>query len=861
MKNFTQSMLCAVLCLLLLPFTSYAYVAESILVGTTTRTMQIYIPASLPAGRPLIISMHGSGQDPTYQRDHSMLEEVSDTAKFAVVYPQGVGNSWDLSGTSDIDFLTTIIDTMVSRYKTDRNRVYLSGFSMGGMMTYFAATKMADKIAAFAPISGYLMGGPNTNSSRPIPIIHTHGTGDDVVGFSGVATCINAWKTRNACVTTEVTTSPYPKQGSVGIKHYWAAGTGGVEMVLMELTGKGHWYSDDAANVMTSIEIWNFCKNYALDLRTPTVAFTAPIKNSSYTSFGGSATVDKIVLSATASDPDGTVSSVSFYDGTSLLNTDQTEPFSFEWTNVPVGTHVIKAIVTDNDNRTAENSMTFYVNAPTSTFLVSSGFTSSGIMPTGWTSYDGSTLRVGPQTGLSSGARILQFTGSPVDFTYGLYFRNATGAANQGWLKYGVANSGAVLSLGEGTYELNGLFANWNNPSFSSITMQIVHADNDSVLATRTFTPGVNIGNVASNSFSGSTRSSLWFTIPAKTNCIIRFIAADGVYTDGVINDVNLNLVTNDPLAAGKVLLASALGKGWIALRASADALYAGAQYTNLNALLTQYNNWTSTQYSEIETVAQTLNAATEAMLAYKLSIDATERQEVVFQDQFSVAGGGVLPKGWRTYDSSTQRIGSQTGLVSGCRILQFTGTTRDFDHGLYIRNVAGTANMGFAKFASKNCDSTMTLTPGKYTFKYKVCNWNMSSFGAITAKIATREDSVAILTNTLTPTANIGNSVANNFSGSTSVELNFNITTTGNYAIEFYTAAAGWADAVISNISLTKTVYLTSIKDVKTGLTVKSTQYFSLSGIQLKKPTQGLYIEKTTYSDGSIITNKIMQK
>ena len=860
MRNFTHAFWCAVCCFLLLPFTSYAYVAESILVGTATRTMQLYIPASLPAGRPLIISMHGSGQDPTYQRDHSMLEEISDTAKFAVVYPQGVGNQWDISGMSDINFITTIIDTMVSRYKTDRNRVYLSGFSMGGMMTYYAATKIADKIAAFAPISGYLMGGPNTNSSRPVPIIHTHGTTDDVVGFGGVAASMSAWRTRNACVATEVLTSPYPKQGSVGIKHYWAAGSGGVEMVLMELTGKGHWYSDDAANVMTSIEIWNFCKKYALDLRTPSVAFTAPIKNSSYTSFGGSATVDKVVLSANASDPDGTVASVAFYDGTTLLGTDLTAPYSFEWTNVPVGTHVLKAVVSDNENRTAENSMTFYVNAPTSNFLVSSGFTGGGIIPTGWTSYDGSTLRVGPQTGLGSGSRILQLTGSPVDFTYGFYFRNATGLPYQGWLTYGAANSGAVLSLGEGTYELNGLFANWNNPSFSPITMQIVRADKDSVLATRTFTPGVNIGNLTSNSFSGSTRSSLWFTIPAKTNCIIRFYAADGVFADGMINDINLNKITNDPSATGKVLLASALGKGWTALRASAASMYAGTQYTNLNALLAQYNNWTSAQLSEIETVAQTLTAAADAMMAHKLAVDATEHQEVVFQDKFSVAGAGVLPKGWRTYDTSTQRIGGLTGLGTGSRILQFTGATRDFDHGLYVRNIAGTANMGFAKFASKNCDSTMTLTPGKYIFKYKVCNWNMSSFGAITAKIATREDSVAILTNTLTPTVNIGNSVANNFSGSTSVELNFNITTTGNYAIEFYTANAGWADAIISNVSLVKVVY-TSVKDVKSSASVRNIQYYTLNGVQLKQPIKGLYIEKVYYTNGTTKTNKIYQK
>jgi poly(3-hydroxybutyrate) depolymerase len=368
MKDFTLSLWGVILSMLMLPFVSYAYTLENIQVGTTTRTMLTYVPANLAANRPLVISMHGSNQDAAYQKDHSMMEEVSDTAKFAVVYPNAVNKNWDLSGTSDINFILTIIDTMVIRNKIDRNRVYLSGFSMGGMMTYFAATKIADKIAAFAPISGYLMGGPNTNSSRPTPIIHTHGTGDDVVAFSGVQTCINAWVTRNGCKTPEVVTKPYPasNQNSVGIKHYYAAGTNAVEMVLMELTGKGHWYSDDAANVMTSIEIWNFCKKYSLFTGKPVVSITAPLSNASILADNSTFTeTQSISVSATATDPDGTVSSVSFYNGSTLLFTDTEAPYAFNWNNVAVGTYTLKAVATDNENKTEETSMTVQVKAPT----------------------------------------------------------------------------------------------------------------------------------------------------------------------------------------------------------------------------------------------------------------------------------------------------------------------------------------------------------------------------------------------------------------------------------------------------------------------------------------------------------------
>ena len=108
------------------------------------------------------------------------IETVADTAKFVTVFPEGIDKGWDLSGNRDINFVLALIDEMVEKYDIDPCRVYLSGFSMGGMFTYHAMNKIADRIAAFAPISGYPMGGATANANvRPIPIIHTHGTSDD----------------------------------------------------------------------------------------------------------------------------------------------------------------------------------------------------------------------------------------------------------------------------------------------------------------------------------------------------------------------------------------------------------------------------------------------------------------------------------------------------------------------------------------------------------------------------------------------------------------------------------------------------------------------------------------------------------
>ncbi|MFO7867794.1 MAG: carbohydrate-binding protein, partial [Bacteroidales bacterium] len=333
---------------------------QDITVNGTNRSMSVYDPGELPENAPLMITMHGMNQDVPYHISNSEWEEVADTAKLLVVYPQGIDNSWDISGTRDTDFILAIIDAMADQYGIDRNRVYLSGFSMGGMMTYHAATIIADQIAAFAPVSGYLMGGPNTNSSRPIPIIHTHGTTDDVVTYDGVQTCIDAWVDRNNCQTPAVVTDPYPssKPNSSATKSYWGPGDDGVEIVLMTLEGKGHWWSEDlAGSIHTSSEIWKFVRKYSLNSGEPILSFTSPTTQT----FVAPAT---ITFDVNASDEDGTISHIQYYINDELIEEKSAPPYSFEYTLENAGEYTVQAIATDNENNSSEKTISLLVHPP-----------------------------------------------------------------------------------------------------------------------------------------------------------------------------------------------------------------------------------------------------------------------------------------------------------------------------------------------------------------------------------------------------------------------------------------------------------------------------------------------------------------
>ena len=82
----------------------------------------------------------------------------------------------------------------------------------------------------------------------------------------------------------------------------------------------------------------------------PTVSLTSPFNNAQ---FIAGATIR---LSANASDSDGTISKVEFYQGAVKLGTVTSSPYNFDWLNVPAGNYVLTAVATDNQSQTTTSS-------------------------------------------------------------------------------------------------------------------------------------------------------------------------------------------------------------------------------------------------------------------------------------------------------------------------------------------------------------------------------------------------------------------------------------------------------------------------------------------------------------------------
>ena len=515
--------------------------ADNITVNGQQRSYNVYAPKNLGENRPLLIFCHGYNQDANwiqnseFKNENVSMEAVCDTAKFVVVFPNGIDRAWEIGGDRDINFIKAIIEKMATQHKIDRNRIYMGGFSMGGMLTYNAINKMADIIAAFVSCSGPSVVTPNSKT-RPVPILHIQGTADN---FGGVQPALNPWIQHNGCSTTAKVISNY--NGFSGAKlHIWGPGKDGVEVRLIELKDKGHWITKEP-QVYTGKEIWNFCSRYSLNKTKPSVTITSPKAGLIYNSFApqGTATFPDITITANADDPNGTVSKVQFYDGSTLLATCTSKPYKATLTGAKSGTHTLKVVATDNDGETASVTTSVTLTA-SQTLSLSQRFTEDACTPAGWISYDGSEKRIGYVGGHGNGSRVMQLTGSPRAFNYGYYFRNINGNRHDGWIKYGLPESSATLSLAPGHYVLKFKACNWNMASFGELEFAVEKAAGGQAVASTTYKPTVNIGNNAGNGFSGVTQQTFEFDVTEQGNYVLAVYSAASGWSDGMVGELIL---------------------------------------------------------------------------------------------------------------------------------------------------------------------------------------------------------------------------------------------------------------------------------------------------------------------------------
>ncbi len=279
---------------------------SSIMHDDLERDYILYIPASYTGdvAFPLVFNFHGYTSNASDQMNYGDFRSIADTAGFLVVHPMGEPDiygqpHWNMGqgGTNidDLGFTSALMDTLLLNYNIDEEKVYTTGMSNGGFMSYYLACHLSERFAAIASVTGTMTNDMINNcfASHPMPVMEIHGTADNTVPYNGndwmesVDDVLSHWVNFNNCnVTPAITDVPdiNTTDGST-VEHYlYSGGDNGVAVEHYKVIGGGHTWPGSAYNsgmtnydINASLKIWQFFAKYDINGSINPTALEQPL--------------------------------------------------------------------------------------------------------------------------------------------------------------------------------------------------------------------------------------------------------------------------------------------------------------------------------------------------------------------------------------------------------------------------------------------------------------------------------------------------------------------------------------------------------------------------------------------------------
>lgn len=270
-----------------------------------TRHVQLHLPpGQADVGlRPLVLALHGLDPHEDWHetvgwfRAWWTMDAVADREGFVVAYPAAIGGRWSYSPqrpvplpghtelVDDLGFLAALIDRLVAERIADPARIFVTGPSRGGLMSWSVMCSLSDRIAAAAPLITGMTDGQldSCHPARPVPLLALAGTADPSQPYEGrlydgyrlasVPETMEFWRRLHGCTGEEAHRLPH--QDGAGPTRValitWTGCTRGGPVELLRVAGGGHQLPTLKADtqsvrpgnarnhdIETAEEIWRF---------------------------------------------------------------------------------------------------------------------------------------------------------------------------------------------------------------------------------------------------------------------------------------------------------------------------------------------------------------------------------------------------------------------------------------------------------------------------------------------------------------------------------------------------------------------------------------------------------------------------
>jgi polyhydroxybutyrate depolymerase len=141
----------------------------------------------------MILSLHGFSSNGSGQADFFPLKDLADKYGFLYCFPSGLDRSWNATNAccdfrnkhNDSAYLRELILWAQKEYSIDKKKVYVTGLSNGGFMSYRMAQDHADLVTAIVPFAGVGFKNWPKQPSGPVSVLHIHGTKDSTIKWNG----------------------------------------------------------------------------------------------------------------------------------------------------------------------------------------------------------------------------------------------------------------------------------------------------------------------------------------------------------------------------------------------------------------------------------------------------------------------------------------------------------------------------------------------------------------------------------------------------------------------------------------------------------------------------------------------------